>query len=1268
MSRSHARMVLQAKPQEPRPAAEAAAPEEAESVLNARWGDFTLGPAGAAAAAIAGPPSKAMLRPLQRKAAGRRHLFPLELAQPAHPAASPRRHDGLRIDQVADPLEQEADRAAGRVASGQDVHGIVADITARGCSRVASAPVAAKAASSDTSTVAPPATGTGQPLNSGTRRTMERQFGVNFDGVRVHTDGRAAASAATLQARAYARGSDLVFNLGEFAPDTPRGKWLLAHELTHVVQQGSGAHTSPTAKSGIPNMTGGALPGPQTERAAAETAASTGVPGISVSPPGDVQRQDTGGQLPAPSPLSTDAIADLRRHAVELSVADQRRLGDEFPDGFSLHDEAIALFAIGGGRANGYRLRGVKVVPPAPLLPGAEAWIFPVEKGRSILVSSTGGAGQSVMLDMGTGGTAGVPVGAAELVQAVERIVGLGLASAPERVVFSHTDADHFNAARAFLQSATFSGTAVQMAQEQLRSTVGQGDWTRMGITLNPQQQLVELEVTGAGGAAARTGPPGAQVHVHKRFYGGFELTEFRSVAAHGALMQPGRRTFDKNSTSPVTIVTDLVTGERMLFTADGTGRLFNEVVDALGEAAFVRMLGGSGGALRTVEYPHHGGRVAGSDASGVLRALRLSFEASDGTMRLVTQTSQRFAGAAGASIRFLDLVGVDVERVTGPTTPTAGASEAVRASGRTLSRVTLDVTSIQSTLTMAQARETDLMQGYQRLHELRALQERVRTMGEAMSMAGAPPALIESVRQTAADLIANDNSLRTAAGRVWSEMENAARAGGGMRASANLTQVNAELARLAAEVTRVEPTRQRNGLDAHEANLNAYGRIFGTMLQMWSALQGERFEELNRLQGKYRAMVVEARAMLGPAETEAHVRGAWERTRAEWTSERLRTVGQQMGSVAAARRTMMTEYRVDLLESLGRQVQLNRLAEQAAHGGRRVYGPDGVAYTPTSTRIGAGILLFIEVLRIGIELSEQIHAANLASEAAASHNRVEGVRTVLWWAEHGATPTLALVKQHWFSGRDIVSDAMSQEAVLAVARGQPATDTPEHDMVVVTDVPERDLLFVIASQYLQATNLEEWSAFNDSNPSGPAFRKFSEGWGVRLWSEDVGYYQWQIKQAIQAPLEALQSSMEAGQERTLSDRAQAAGGTQGLRDTAWVFGHDREAYVFNDYGHMEEIDFDAAQPRFVRGGPHPHFLTDMVVVQAVDMPTYRQLSQYYWTEAGQAYIGGPGGGGRYTSIFPNRLGLALVRQQDLLPPTASSATAGQSGSAGAQP
>jgi hypothetical protein len=80
----------------------------------------------------------------------------------------------------------------------------------------------------------------GRPLDAATRAFMEPRLGHDFGPVRVHADVMAATSAAAIGAAAYAVGPDLVFGAGRYAPGSQDGKRLLAHELAHVVQQGSG--------------------------------------------------------------------------------------------------------------------------------------------------------------------------------------------------------------------------------------------------------------------------------------------------------------------------------------------------------------------------------------------------------------------------------------------------------------------------------------------------------------------------------------------------------------------------------------------------------------------------------------------------------------------------------------------------------------------------------------------------------------------------------------------------------------------------------------------------------------------------------------------------------------------------------------------------------------------------------------------------------------------------------------------------------------------
>jgi hypothetical protein len=81
----------------------------------------------------------------------------------------------------------------------------------------------------------------GHSLDDTTRNFMERRFEHNFSNVRVHSDGEAAKAARAVNALAFTLGRDIVFGPDRYEPTTKAGRQLLAHELTHVLQQAGGA-------------------------------------------------------------------------------------------------------------------------------------------------------------------------------------------------------------------------------------------------------------------------------------------------------------------------------------------------------------------------------------------------------------------------------------------------------------------------------------------------------------------------------------------------------------------------------------------------------------------------------------------------------------------------------------------------------------------------------------------------------------------------------------------------------------------------------------------------------------------------------------------------------------------------------------------------------------------------------------------------------------------------------------------------------------------
>ncbi|MBE7384607.1 MAG: DUF4157 domain-containing protein [Leptolyngbya sp. SIO1E4] len=85
------------------------------------------------------------------------------------------------------------------------------------------------------------ARGQGRPLGDEVQGPMEQAFGADFSGVRVHTGSQSAQLNQSIQARAFTTGQDIFFRPGEYQPGNRSGQELLAHELTHVVQQNGSA-------------------------------------------------------------------------------------------------------------------------------------------------------------------------------------------------------------------------------------------------------------------------------------------------------------------------------------------------------------------------------------------------------------------------------------------------------------------------------------------------------------------------------------------------------------------------------------------------------------------------------------------------------------------------------------------------------------------------------------------------------------------------------------------------------------------------------------------------------------------------------------------------------------------------------------------------------------------------------------------------------------------------------------------------------------------
>lgn len=190
----------------------------------------------------------------------------------ARPAASIQTR--LQVNQAGDKYEQEADRVADQVVNSVSTQQPAIQRKCAACEKeesVQKKPILQKmeeeevrskaqltreediqtkknsqsseSVSGDVQTKIEQSKGAGSPLSSSTRSFMESRIGADFSNVKIHNDSNAHILSTKLNAQAFAVGNNVFFNKGKYNPESQSGKHLLAHELTHTVQQGSSIQT-----------------------------------------------------------------------------------------------------------------------------------------------------------------------------------------------------------------------------------------------------------------------------------------------------------------------------------------------------------------------------------------------------------------------------------------------------------------------------------------------------------------------------------------------------------------------------------------------------------------------------------------------------------------------------------------------------------------------------------------------------------------------------------------------------------------------------------------------------------------------------------------------------------------------------------------------------------------------------------------------------------------------------------------------------------------
>lgn len=257
----------------------------------------------------------------------------------------------LRIGPVGDAYEREADRVADAVLGGPSAPFSISTVSGtvqRRCARCEGECrchqqeelVQPKEGPGGTSPVTTgfearvnALRGRGEPLPSSARSFFEPRFGHDFSAVRVHTGAAARDAARAVNARAFTVGNDVVFGAGEYSPATSSGRQLLAHELTHVVQQ------TPLVARRQPLLQRASQTAPRTPPATAIAVPGGGSPPVPITPsPVSLRRKirvDRPGE-PIPNPTGTgrartnaEAVEGyLRRLAPDGGVRVDRNSGE----------------------------------------------------------------------------------------------------------------------------------------------------------------------------------------------------------------------------------------------------------------------------------------------------------------------------------------------------------------------------------------------------------------------------------------------------------------------------------------------------------------------------------------------------------------------------------------------------------------------------------------------------------------------------------------------------------------------------------------------------------------------------------------------------------------------------------------------------------------------------------------------------------------------------------------------------------------------------
>jgi hypothetical protein len=918
------------------------------------------------------------------------------------------------------------------------------------------------------------------------------------------------------------------------------------------------------------------------------------------------------------------------RGYADVSDSDVKQLLELYPDGVTFGTENMIASVASAKSASARRVPMSTVTGSS----GVVTYLLPVGggdrgPGRSILVQPRGGG--AIILD--AGGYVGGPS------SAIAQLVRSGLASGPGQLRLSHADKDHIADVQNVIENSGMPVPSILIAKQLLAHYPTAHALEQSNVHLFADR-CVEIDVTGEG------------VHIRKEIRGTTEVIELRLVSAHGE--KELDKAENRNATSPVTIIRDLVTGTTQFFVADAGPKTIMEIANWLHPSVLAELLGSVG----LVELPHHGGNVKkGAELKAFVEMLRMLYRASNGRTVFFAAASVEMEAESFPIFKALIAAGLSVAIVK-KDAQTAMADHPIVAfkDGKLVTigkdadgnRVEMEHAAQGGQDTLMKARRAELQVQEQR-DKLRELIAEAEAGGDVL-VAAALKSLDKKLEDALEHIGTGVNEWLDGFYKGVRKAENAA--------SFDPTACQAALEKIEKAPVIAEPETGplgvvRRTIDSYEARANAlesYHNLSESMVE--AALRGELEEVLAT-----RALVSNARADVTKALTPQGIYESVAKAYANDAKEvpKLDSASGRLGEAMAKATIYVTP------EGAPRrltQSELTKMIEDAHGWGMNPsFGGSG-RMRPIARGAARGVGALGAIIELCNTIEGLVHAfeelsrqSKIASGKAAIRDRA----MLDWWLSHGATPRIQLLG----SGE---LEALDNDACWKIVRGVGVTtkdkksyydeiELPDDMRVVVTDVTDEEAriaaaMLIVTSRDLDAFHQGMSDKRYEMNIDGKTpFLLEGDVWCVLLWTN--GKYQAMpflglskfLKDAIAQLKKEKQDELDKGTP------------TGWAATCVYVYVH-REG----EADHIDPLDTDKVNPMpqrielpFEGHFAFKAFRGEADDFVASDAQTFDELRKYWWWDGETRLAWSPTGRQYDQKIFKQNVnGMAILKKKDV--------------------